>query len=41
MPIAMIVGSLGDVQLYIALGKGLKEAGYVVRLVTHENFEVR
>jgi Glycosyltransferase family 28 N-terminal domain/FtsK/SpoIIIE family len=32
------MGSLGDVQPYIALGKGLKEAGYRVRLVTHENF---
>jgi sterol 3beta-glucosyltransferase len=33
------MGSQGDVQPYIALGKGLKEVGYVVRLVTHENFE--
>ncbi|AKG21509.1 glycosyltransferase [Calothrix sp. 336/3] len=39
MRIAIIaMGSLGDVQPYIALGKGLKEAGYWVRLVTHENF---
>jgi len=40
MRIAMIApGSRGDVQPYIALGKGLKEAGHVVRLVTHQNFE--
>ena len=40
MRIAIIaLGSRGDVQPYIALGKGLKEAGHVVRLVTHENFE--
>ncbi|MEA5466441.1 glycosyltransferase [Leptothoe sp. PORK10 BA2] len=32
-------GSRGDVQPYIALGKGLKAAGHTVRLVTHENFE--
>ncbi len=32
-------GSQGDVQPYIALGKGLKKAGNLVRLVTHENFE--
>jgi sterol 3beta-glucosyltransferase len=39
MRIAIIaMGSLGDVQPYIALGKGLKEAGYRVQLVTHENF---
>lgn len=40
MRIAIIaMGSQGDVQPYIALGKGLKEAGYSVRLATHENFE--
>jgi sterol 3beta-glucosyltransferase len=33
------LGTRGDVQPYIALGKGLKEAGHFVRLVTHENFE--
>ena len=32
-------GSRGDVQPYLALGKGLKQAGHVVRLVTHQNFE--
>ena len=41
MRIAIIaMGTRGDVQPYIALGKGLKEAGHIVRLVTHENFEV-
>jgi UDP:flavonoid glycosyltransferase YjiC (YdhE family) len=40
MHIAIIaLGSRGDVQSYIALGKGLKDAGHVVRLVTHQNFE--
>lgn len=40
MRIAIVaMGSQGDVQPYIALGKGLKEAGHVVRLLTHENFE--
>ncbi|MDJ0677047.1 MAG: glycosyltransferase [Calothrix sp. MO_167.B42] len=41
MHIAIIaLGTQGDVQPYIALGKGLKEAGNFVRLVTHENFEL-
>jgi sterol 3beta-glucosyltransferase len=40
MRIAIIApGSRGDVQPYIALGKGLREAGHVVRLVTHQDFE--
>jgi sterol 3beta-glucosyltransferase len=40
MRIAIIaLGTRGDVQPYIALGKGLKSAGHVVRLVTHQNFE--
>jgi sterol 3beta-glucosyltransferase len=39
LDIAIIaLGSRGDVQPYIALGKGLKAAGHSVRLVTHENF---
>src|SRR3990170_2831017 len=39
MRIAIIaLGSRGDVQPYIALGKGLKCAGHSVRLVTHENY---
>ena len=40
MRIAIIApGSRGDVQPYIALGKGLQRAGHVVRLVTHRDFE--
>jgi len=32
-------GSRGDVQPYVALGKGLKRAGHSVRIVTHKNFK--
>jgi sterol 3beta-glucosyltransferase len=32
-------GSRGDVQPYIALGKGLQKAGHFIRLVSHSNFE--
>jgi UDP:flavonoid glycosyltransferase YjiC (YdhE family) len=32
-------GSRGDVQPYIALGTGLKNAGHVIRFVSHQNFE--
>lgn len=32
-------GTRGDVQPYIALGKGLKDAGYNVRLLASEDFE--
>ena len=32
-------GSRGDIQPYIALGKGLKKAGHTVRFVTHSDFE--
>ncbi len=32
-------GSRGDVQPYIALGQGLKAAGYNIRLLASENFE--
>ncbi len=40
MRIAIIApGSRGDVEPYLALGKGLIKAGHVVRLVTHKNFE--
>jgi sterol 3beta-glucosyltransferase len=40
MRIALIaLGSRGDVQPYIALGKGLANAGHDVRLMTHDNFE--
>ncbi|MCX6577042.1 MAG: glycosyltransferase [Candidatus Aminicenantes bacterium] len=41
MRIAIIApGSRGDVQPYIALGKGLKKAGNAVRLVTNRNYEM-
>lgn len=41
MRIAIVaLGTQGDVQPYIALGEGLKKAGNVVRLLTHENFDV-
>jgi sterol 3beta-glucosyltransferase len=40
MRIAIIaLGSRGDVQPYIALGKGLKKSGHTIRLVTHQNFK--
>ncbi len=40
MRIAIIaLGSRGDVQPYIALGKGLEKTGHNVRLVTQENYE--
>jgi len=32
-------GSRGDVQPYIALGKGLKEAGYDIRLIASDDFK--
>ncbi len=32
-------GSRGDVQPYVALGKGLRNAGYSVRLLTSDDFE--
>jgi sterol 3beta-glucosyltransferase len=35
----LAVGSRGDVQPYIALGQGLREAGYRVRLATGTHFE--
>src|SRR5688572_29166310 len=33
------LGSLGDVQPYVALGHGLQQAGYSVRLAAPANFE--
>ena len=40
MRIAIIAtGSRGDIQPYIALGKGLKDSGNTVRFVTHQNFD--
>jgi sterol 3beta-glucosyltransferase len=39
MRIAIIAsGSRGDVEPFLALGKGLQQAGHVVRFVAHENF---
>lgn len=35
----LATGSRGDVEPYVALGKGLVGAGHAVRLVTHEDFE--
>src|SRR6516164_3994337 len=32
-------GSRGDVQPYVALGKGLKQAGYEVVLLTHDSYQ--
>jgi sterol 3beta-glucosyltransferase len=37
--VIIALGSRGDVQPYIALAKGLQDAGQVVRVLTHENFE--
>ena len=40
MQITIIAGgSRGDVQPYVALGKGLKEAGHTVRLLTSDDFQ--
>ncbi|WP_221088598.1 glycosyltransferase [Deinococcus aquaedulcis] len=33
------LGSQGDVQPYLALGAGLKQAGHTVAIASHENFE--
>jgi UDP:flavonoid glycosyltransferase YjiC (YdhE family) len=32
-------GSRGDIEPYIALGKGLKKAGHYVRVISHQNFD--
>ncbi|HEY5005236.1 MAG TPA: glycosyltransferase [Ktedonobacteraceae bacterium] len=40
MQITMIAGgSRGDVQPYVALGKGLQEAGHIVRILTTDDFQ--
>ncbi|KAG7094782.1 hypothetical protein E1B28_005597 [Marasmius oreades] len=36
--VIMIVGSRGDVQPYVALGKKLREDGHRVRIATHQTF---
>jgi sterol 3beta-glucosyltransferase len=33
------MGSRGDVEPYLALGKGLKKAGHYVRMISHQNFD--
>lgn len=39
MRIAILaLGSQGDVQPYVALGRGLHAAGHLVRLITHDNY---
>ncbi len=41
MQITIIAGgSRGDVQPYVALGKGLKEAGHSVRILTSDDFQM-
>ncbi len=37
--VIIAAGSRGDVQPYVALGEGLKDAGHEVRLVTNINYE--
>lgn len=37
--VIIALGSRGDVQPYVALGKGLRAAGHAVRLMTHDAFE--
>ena len=32
------IGSRGDVQPYVALGVGLRDAGFTVRVATHRQF---
>ncbi|KAJ9703218.1 hypothetical protein PVL29_004844 [Vitis rotundifolia] len=37
--VMLIVGTRGDVQPFVAIGKGLQACGHRVRLATHSNFE--
>jgi sterol 3beta-glucosyltransferase len=37
--VIVAMGSRGDVEPYIALGKGLKKAGHYVRVISHQNFD--
>jgi len=36
----LTTGSRGDIQPLIALGQGLKQAGYRVKIATHDTFQV-
>lgn len=35
----LTIGTRGDVQPFIALGLGLQQAGYKIKIVTHSIFE--
>ena len=37
--VCLTIGSRGDVQPYIALGKGLQKEGHKVTIVTHEEYK--
>jgi sterol 3beta-glucosyltransferase len=37
--VCLTIGSRGDVQPYIALGKGLQKEGHRVTIVTHEEYK--
>jgi sterol 3beta-glucosyltransferase len=37
--VIVAMGSRGDVEPYIALGKGLKKAGHYIRVISHQNFD--
>ena len=37
--VCLTIGSRGDVQPYIALGKGLQAHGHTVTIVTHEEYK--
>src|SRR5665647_2094681 len=37
--VIVATGSRGDVEPYVALGKGLKKAGHYVRVLSHQNFD--
>lgn len=37
--IILTMGSRGDVEPYVALGKGLLDAGHIVSIATHDNFK--
>ena len=37
--VIMTLGSMGDVRPYVALGQGLRQAGFEVCIATHPEFE--